>query len=141
MTEQQPNENEAVEAPESDAPEIAAESGTETPEEAQNATESVETSEELDAARLRGDNLYELLLERSLEQGTAGILSDPSALPRDADLYDDNGLPDVDKIRAAATTLADAKPQLAPVRGDVGQGVRETRTEETWSSLFRNAFN
>lgn len=145
MTEQsqpQPSENNDVEAPESAVDESTADTGTETPAEPDTDAQDDEPAEDLDAARLRGDNLYELLLRRSIEQGTAGVLTDPASLSRDADLYDDEtGLPDVEKIRAAAVALADAKPQLAPVAGNIGQGVRETVQADTWSTVFRNAVN
>lgn len=74
----------------------------------------------------RGDALAELLLARSVEQATAGILRDPSDLPFDESFVTDTGAPDLDAIRSAAEALTSTKPYLAAVAGDVSQGVRES---------------
>jgi hypothetical protein len=66
--------------------------------------------------------LREALQVAYLRQGCDGILHDP--ISWSDDFNDDDGLPDLDKIKAAAEALAAEKPHLARVRGDAGQGFR-----------------
>lgn len=60
-----------------------------------------------------------------------GRLADPTDLPYDAALYDDDGVPDEAKVRAAVDDLLERKPHLASRRpaGDVGQGARPSEPE------------
>ena len=71
------------------------------------------------------DSLREALQNAYLKEGTAGVLVDASDLAWSEDFNDpETGLPDVARIKDAAEALAEAKPHLARVRGDVGQGFR-----------------
>ena len=83
----------------------------------------------------RADELESRLRVAVVREGTAGILEDPGDLlrHREADeLLDDDGYPDVEKVRAAAHELAAGKPHLARRRpeGDVDQGARVEQTPE-----------
>ncbi len=55
-----------------------------------------------------------------------GRLADPSDLPYDEALCDEDGVPDEQRVRAAVDELLERKPHLASRRpvGDVGQGAR-----------------
>ena len=70
------------------------------------------------------------LLALEVASATAGVLADPSDLLTfvdAADLVDDDGNPDAEKIKSAAAELASRKPHLAPrlgPTGDVDQGAR-----------------
>jgi hypothetical protein len=88
--------------------------------------EAAEARTKAKEASERGDSLSELLLTRSIEQATAGILIDPTDLPRAGDYFTDAGSPDLAKIKAAAEQLATAKPYLSRPRGSVSQGARES---------------
>lgn len=57
---------------------------------------------------------------------STGRLADASDLPVTADLMDNDGMPDAEKVTAAVAELLERKPHLAATRpvGDVGQGVR-----------------
>lgn len=100
--------------------------------------EAAESRTAAKAASERGDELFELLLYRTAEQATAGILHDPSDLPREGDYLDDEtGFPSADKIRAAAEALAEAKPWLARPRGDVSQGAHPVNEDVSFGDLIR----
>ncbi len=62
----------------------------------------------------------------TVEKATTGILADPTDLPVTADLYDDDGFPDADRITEAARALVERKPHLADRRpsAPVEQGPR-----------------
>lgn len=67
-------------------------------------------------------------------------LADPTDLPYSDDLLDDDGLVDVDKVRAAVDELISAKPHLAarrPRGGDVGQGARPEPDDTGLAGLLR----
>ena len=87
----------------------------------------------------RGDVLYEQLLARTREQATAGILHSPDDLPAEGDYLDDSGMPSLDKIRAAAEALAQAKPYLSVPHGDIAQGARESEAQVSFGDLIRGA--
>ena len=77
----------------------------------------------------RADDLQERLLAAVVREGAAGILEDPTDLllhRAEADLFDDEGLPDVDKIAEAAHDVASQRPHLARRRptGDIDQVAR-----------------
>jgi hypothetical protein len=101
--------------------------------------EAAEARTKAKEASTRGDTLAELLLTRSIEAATAGVLHDPSDLPRDGDYFADDGSPDLDKIKAAAEALAETKPYLATVRGDVAQGAKEPNPAPSFGELMRLA--
>jgi hypothetical protein len=61
------------------------------------------------------------------------ILTDPSDLDWSDDFADEHGIPDRDKIIAAAEDLARRKPHYAKVRGYVGQGEHSPLDEPTVS--------
>ena len=88
--------------------------------------EAAEARTKAKEASERGDTLSELLLSRSIEQATAGILIDPADLPRSGDYFNNDGSPDLTKIKTAAEELATAKPYLSRPRGSVSQGARES---------------
>jgi hypothetical protein len=78
----------------------------------------------------RVDELERALLDVVVSEGTRGVLEDAGDLRAhvdDAELFDDEGMPSVDRVRERARELAASKPHLAArVRptGDVGQGAR-----------------
>ena len=70
----------------------------------------------------RADDLQARLVAAAVREGASGILEDPDDLPlhrAEADLLDDEGLPDVDKIAEAAHALASQRPHLARRRPTV----------------------
>lgn len=81
-------------------------------------------------ATARLEALQGRLLALEVAAATAGVLADPSDLltfVNAADLADDDGNPDAEKIKSAAVELASRKPHLAPrlgPTGDVDQGAR-----------------
>lgn len=82
--------------------------------------------------------LREALHAAYLRLGTQGILHDPEALAWSEDFTGEDGLPDVERIRAAAEALAEAQPWLSRPRGDVGQGYRgETSDAVSLADLLR----
>ena len=85
--------------------------------------------------------LAERLLQATVREATASILTDPSDLPLDGDLVDDDGLPDTEKITEAAKALVSHKPHLALRRptGNVGQGARPESTPTSLVDLRGNA--
>ncbi len=68
-----------------------------------------------------------------------GKLADPTDLPFTADLLDDDGLVDEDKVRAAVDALIERKPHLAARRptGNIGQGARPELQEEGLAAMLR----
>ncbi len=68
-----------------------------------------------------------------------GKLADPTDLPYDDALLDDDGLVDEDKVRAAVDALIERKPHLAARRptGNVGQGARPETPEIGLADLLR----
>lgn len=76
------------------------------------------------AAEERSDAAMSRLRLAAIHSATREVLADPTDLPWDATMADDEGWPDAEKITAAATALVEAKPHLGRVRGDVGQGYR-----------------
>ncbi len=68
-----------------------------------------------------------------------GKLADPTDLPYDDALLDDDGLVDEDKVRAAVDALIERKPHLAARRptGNVGQGARPETPEIGLAAMLR----
>jgi hypothetical protein len=83
------------------------------------------------AATERSDALAKRIGVMTVADAAGPILTDPADLTRyvdAADLNGDDGLPDPEKVKAAAEKLATEKPGLAKhrVAGDAGQGPRGT---------------
>lgn len=76
------------------------------------------------AAEERSEAAMSRLQAAAVHSATRDVLADPTDLPWDDSLTDDEGWPDAEKISAAATALVESKPHLGRVRGDVGQGYR-----------------
>jgi len=87
------------------------------------------------------DVLAERLLAATVREATVELLADPSDLPLDDDLVDDEGLPDLEKITEAAKALVARKPHLARRRpvGDVGQGARTESAPTSLLELLRGS--
>lgn len=91
------------------------------------AAQEAETARQ--AAEEAVSGLRARLLTAEVVAAATGVLVDPSDLIKlgdPADLVDDNGEPDPDRIKTAAEKLAADRPHLAAKRvtGDVGQGAR-----------------
>lgn len=87
----------------------------------------------------RADEAARRLLALTVREATSGILADPTDLPLDGDLVDDDGWPDPEKIKAAAEELVQRKPHLGDrrPRGDVGQGARPDTQPVNLAELIR----
>ena len=90
----------------------------------------------------RADDLQARLVAAAVREGASGILEDPDDLPlhrAEADLLDDEGLPDVDKIAEAAHALASQRPHLARRRptGAIDQGARSEPEAVDLASMLR----
>jgi len=86
-----------------------------------------ELRDEAAAARVRAkrvDAAEDKLRAAAIATATAGILTDPTDLTWSAELADEDGWPDAEKITTAARELVEAKPHLGRPSGDVGQGQR-----------------
>jgi len=70
----------------------------------------------------RADFLATHVRTLATREACRGIINDPESLGWRGEFEGEDGLPDHDKLRAAAEELATAKPWLARPRGDVGQG-------------------
>jgi hypothetical protein len=109
----------------------------------ENAKRRTEAKEARDAS----DKLRTALLDASIREHARGVLADPTDLPRYVDpatLLDDDGMPDADKIKEAATKLVKEKPHHAAKKAtaDVGQGPRgepATKPVDTFGDLLRKA--
>ncbi|GAB2934162.1 hypothetical protein GCM10027047_33230 [Rhodococcus aerolatus] len=75
-------------------------------------------------AAKRAATLETALRDAVISNVAKSILADPTDLAWSDDLADDDGMPDPDAIRQAATALAARKPHLGRVSGDAGQGFR-----------------
>lgn len=60
----------------------------------------------------------------AVSQAVSSILADPTDLAWSDGYLDADGLVDAERVRTAAERLADSKPHLARVRGDIGQGYK-----------------
>lgn len=94
-------------------------------------------------AAKRADGLASRLLDTTVRSAGADLLADPGDLlvhVDGAELVDDDGYPDADKIIQAARTLVQAKPYLAPrrVAGDVGQGARPAASDVNLAGMLRS---
>jgi hypothetical protein len=100
---------------------------------------------DLERAHAREKALHARLMAHEVKAATAGVLADPDDLLLHvdaADLLDDDGDPDADKIAAAARDLAGRKPHLRPrtPSGDVDQGVRGKPAEGfDFAEILRSA--
>jgi len=85
----------------------------------------------------RADGLAAALV--TAQAALTGKMADPTDLPYDEELLDDDGVPDEAKVQAAVEDLLRRKPHLAArrPRGDVGQGARPEVAEEGLASLLR----
>jgi hypothetical protein len=85
----------------------------------------------------RADGLAAALV--TAQAALTGRMADPTDLPYDEELLDDDGLVDNDKVTAAVEDLLRRKPHLAARRphGDVGQGARPESSEVGLASLLR----
>ena len=91
-----------------------------------------EAAERRTAARTaeeRAERLQERLVAAGVALHARGALEDPTDLLAHVDaaeLVDDDGAPDAERIRAAAAALVERKPHLGPRRptGNVDQGAR-----------------
>jgi len=85
----------------------------------------------------RADGLAAALV--TAQAALTGKMADPTDLPYDEGMLDDDGLVDNDKVTAAVEDLLRRKPHLAArrPRGDVGQGARPERQEEGLAALLR----
>jgi hypothetical protein len=72
--------------------------------------------------------LREALQDAYLRQACEGVLHDPISWSEEFN-NPETGMPDPEKIRAAAEALAEEKPHLARVRGDAGQGFRGSESD------------
>ncbi len=112
-------------------------SGTQTPPEQDNGSESQpETFNREYVEKLRKEAAEHRVKSKRADQlasalvtsyaDTTGRLHDPSDLPFSDELLDEDGLPDRQKVAHAVEALVTAKPHLAKIRvvGDVGQGVQ-----------------
>ena len=105
--------------------------------------------EENAAARIkakRADDLQARLVASAVREGASGILEDPSDLllhRAEADLLDDEGMPDVNKIAEAAQDLASQRPHLARRRpqGDIDQGARSEPESVDLAGMLRERAN
>ena len=119
------------------APEVV----VETPSEG----EPVETPTDDEVAALRvaqakSEELREAAIDKlfksMLNIAAGDILRDPSDLPDDPSVYEgEDGLPDHDKIRAAAEQLASEKPHLARARSTLHQMQGPVSTPEAQVGL------
>lgn len=80
-------------------------------------------------AEQRAEQLAERLMETTVRSAASGVLADPADLllhVEAAELVDDDGLPDPDKIVHAARGLTASKPHLADRRptAPIDQGAR-----------------
>lgn len=135
MTELLKTETEAPEATQGDPEEVQA------PESSNGAEISDETEEDKTVKSLRDeaasyriklkeanqvkDGAIEKLRALTLASAGAGVLADPLYSLEWDDVWNgDDGLPDPEKVKAAAEQLAEARPFLARgPRGDIAQGV------------------
>jgi hypothetical protein len=85
----------------------------------------------------RADGLVAALV--TAQAALTGKMADPTDLPYDEEMLDDDGVPDPDKVLDAVEDLLRRKPHLAArrPRGDVGQGARPEVAEEGLASLLR----
>lgn len=88
----------------------------------------------------RADDLARRLLEATVREATTGILADPTDLPVGDDLYDEDGYPDPDTVRTAATELVERKPHLADRRptAPVEQGARDEADGVNLAGILRS---
>ncbi|MBO1755709.1 hypothetical protein [Allobranchiibius sp. CTAmp26] len=73
----------------------------------------------------RADALSTRVRELAITVHAGDMLQDSTDLPWSEDLADEGGMPDADKIAAAAEAFIKVKPHLARARGDVQQGFRD----------------
>lgn len=79
---------------------------------------------QLRAAEAERDRYRDALRQLAVKDAVSGLLADPSDLVWSDDYADETGLPDREKISAAAQELLTTKPHLGRPSGDVQQGFR-----------------
>lgn len=72
----------------------------------------------------RSDELEAALRVAVIASATSKILVDPQDLPWTDDLNDENGFPNPEEIRKAASALVEKRPHLGRIQGSAGQGFR-----------------
>lgn len=128
------------------------------PNEARHYRQRAQTAEaERDALRERVDGLTRSQVERMIEHNQSGLpapMHDPSDLwsiggVTVADVTDDDGQPDPEKIRAACLALREARPYLFNTSGDdllvaalrrqIGPILPPPTTTQAWSDEIKKA--
>jgi hypothetical protein len=79
--------------------------------------------------------------EAERARACAGILADPTDLDGTVDMLDEHGVPDYERIKAAAEELTKAKPHLKPRRPSepIDQGARSETESVSLLDKFRQA--
>lgn len=72
----------------------------------------------------RSDELEQALRTAVIASATSKILVDPQDLPWTDELADENGFPNPEEIRKAASALVVERPHLGRIQGSAGQGFR-----------------
>jgi hypothetical protein len=90
-------------------------------------------------AEARSQRALEALWEARRAEATAGLLADPTDLAGTVEMLDDDGLPDLERIRTAAEELATRKPHLRERRpsGTIDQGPRGSTSEVNLADRLR----
>lgn len=89
----------------------------------------------------KGETALSRLTDSVMREATNKILIDPSDLEYDEEtMSDEDGFPDPEKIKDAATKLIEKKPHLAYRRpkGDIGQGHRSKDEDFSLADILRN---
>lgn len=87
-----------------------------------------------------GDTALSRLTESTMKEATNPILIDPSDLKYDEEsMSDDEGFPDPEKIKDAATALVEKKPHLGKrPKGNIGQGTRSSEDGFNLAGILRS---
>lgn len=87
-----------------------------------------------------GDTALSRLTESTMKEVTNPILIDPSDLEYDEEsMSDDEGFPDPEKIKDAATALVEKKPHLGKrPKGNIGQGTRSSEDGFNLAGILRS---
>ncbi len=90
----------------------------------------------------RVDELHRRLVETTIRSAAADHLADPADLlmfTDEADVLDEDGYPDADRIVTAARALVAQRPHLARRRphGDIGQGATRTDDPANLAAILR----
>lgn len=85
----------------------------------------------------RAEALTEAYRGLAVANAVADVLADSTDLPWSDEYLTESGLVDADAVRQAAEALVAAKPHLARVRGDAGQGFRHQEQTVSLGALLR----